>query len=853
MAQGGTLGVNDAIVVNSSRNVGIGLTSLTEKFEVNGSINTSNQSSSFTTGNYRTFMDMIDSAKIGRIGTLKGANTPTGSQGSIYFTVNGATEAVLDNNGALLVGKTIDSFSVAGATLNSGGTAGKVQFTRSGQQPLALNRLSNDGVILGLYQAGTQVGSINSYSGDITIGTGDTGVRYDDNANALIPWNITSNTSTNGTIALGASNVKFTDLHLSGTANVGLLEVYHATTDTVANFESGDNSVAVNFTAADNSMQIATSGTDGIIKNNGAGSFRLFNNGSEKARIDSIGRLGIGTSSPSTGMHLSFGDSKAELTLERTGTNASSWGLKPYNSDFFIRESGTDRITFKAGGNVGIGTTSPSNPLDVAGIIRSTSTNPQLRIYTSSGTGQGYLIFGDSADDDIGQIVYNHNTDSMRFHTNASEKARIDSSGNILVAQTSQSPNTVGISLNNNGNISAKRDGGIVALFNRATSDGEIISIRKDDATVGSIGSYVGLPFIGKGDTTLLFDDANDHIVPRGTNGGARDGVINLGSSSNRFNDLHLGGSGYFGTSVGIGTASPARTLHVNNNGESFIRITSSDTGNAGLEFGDQSDGVQGAIYQNATDNSLRFNGYNNAERARIDSSGNFLVGKTSTSVATVGGKIAPTGEITATVSGDKTLTLNRTTNDGTLIQLRRDNTAKAQIGVLSASAGNDAYFASGSSSSTGTGLRFISVTASTYIGPCRGDGTLADDLIDLGSSGARFDDIYATNGTIQTSDRNEKQDIQELSDAEQRVATACKGLIRRYKFNKAVTEKGDDARYHFGIIAQDLQDAFATEGLDAGDYGMFIADTYTDDNGIEQTRLGVRYNELLAFIIATL
>ena len=116
-----------------------------------------------------------------------------------------------------------------------------------------------------------------------------------------------------------------------------------------------------------------------------------------------------------------------------------------------------------------------------------------------------------------------------------------------------------------------------------------------------------------------------------------------------------------------------------------------------------------------------------------------------------------------------------------------------------------------------------------------------------------RFDDIYATNGTIQTSDRNEKQDIQELSDAEQRVATACKGLIRRYKFNSAVAEKGDDARYHFGIIAQDLKDAFEAEGLDAGQYGMFISETWTNDEGQEQTRLGVRYNELLAFIIATL
>jgi hypothetical protein len=78
--------------------------------------------------------------------------------------------------------------------------------------------------------------------------------------------------------------------------------------------------------------------------------------------------------------------------------------------------------------------------------------------------------------------------------------------------------------------------------------------------------------------------------------------------------------------------------------------------------------------------------------------------------------------------------------------------------------------------------------------------------------------------------------------------------LIRRYKFNSAVAEKGDDARYHFGVIAQDLQDAFTAEGLDAGDYGMFISSTWTDETtGEEKTRLGVRYNELLAFIIAAI
>jgi len=128
------------------------------------------------------------------------------------------------------------------------------------------------------------------------------------------------------------------------------------------------------------------------------------------------------------------------------------------------------------------------------------------------------------------------------------------------------------------------------------------------------------------------------------------------------------------------------------------------------------------------------------------------------------------------------------------------------------------------------------------------------DNAIDLGHGTARFDDIYATNGTIQTSDRNEKQDIDVLSDAEQRVAQACKGLLRKFRWKDAVAEKGDDARIHFGIIAQDLQDAFAAEGLDAGDYAMFIHSTWTDEEtGEERSRMGVRYPELLAFIIAAI
>ena len=94
---------------------------------------------------------------------------------------------------------------------------------------------------------------------------------------------------------------------------------------------------------------------------------------------------------------------------------------------------------------------------------------------------------------------------------------------------------------------------------------------------------------------------------------------------------------------------------------------------------------------------------------------------------------------------------------------------------------------------------------------------------------------------------------IEELSDAEKRVAVAAKGLIRKFRWKSAVAEKNDAARIHVGIIAQDLKAAFEAEGLDAARYAMFCSDTWTNDDGSEQTRLGVRYNELLAFIIAAI
>jgi len=144
-----------------------------------------------------------------------------------------------------------------------------------------------------------------------------------------------------------------------------------------------------------------------------------------------------------------------------------------------------------------------------------------------------------------------------------------------------------------------------------------------------------------------------------------------------------------------------------------------------------------------------------------------------------------------------------------------------------------------------------------------------ADNVLKLGHPSYRWTTVYATTGTINTSDKNLKQDIADLDATEKLVAVRIKGLIKKYRFRDAVTQKGDAARIHIGAIAQEVQAAFVAEGLDPERYGMFCSDTvylidglpknaegfYTSETegAVESTQLGLRYEELLAFVISTL
>jgi hypothetical protein len=58
-------------------------------------------------------------------------------------------------------------------------------------------------------------------------------------------------------------------------------------------------------------------------------------------------------------------------------------------------------------------------------------------------------------------------------------------------------------------------------------------------------------------------------------------------------------------------------------------------------------------------------------------------------------------------------------------------------------------------------------------------------------------------------------------------VAKRLSSLIKTFKWNSSVEEKGDSARTHAGIIAQDVEQAFDDEGLNASNYGLWCSDTW--------------------------
>ena len=414
---------------------------------------------------------------------------------------------------------------------------------------------------------------------------------------------------------------------------------------------------------------------------------------------------------------------------------------------------------------------------------------------------------------------------SLAFHTNASggassEKMRINSSGQVGIGTSSPSKpleivsasQTTILHLNSTAGADAN-----ITFENTGSNDSISIGASSDDLKLRT------------DDGNILFAVAENSEKVRITSAGK----------------------------VGIGTSTPQEFLDISDNGP---RIRFSDTSITNLRhvIGSESNDLEISCDAGNVDSNshIRFK-VDGSEKMRIDSSGNVGIGTTT-----------PIDKLDIFGTADNTRHITFRVNG---------NTGDASTFIRGTSNNSDGAI-------DAQDTLFIRSRHNIHLSPSAGadvvviDGTTLpnqDNTFDLGTSAFRWDDVYATNGTINTSDQNQKQSIQFLTTAEMNVAKRLSALIKTFKWNSSVEEKGDSARTHTGIIAQDAQQAFNDEGLDANNYALFCSDTWwekeytieaTDDQEAQtrmnvkqkatdgytkRTKLGVRYPELLSFIQA--
>jgi len=142
------------------------------------------------------------------------------------------------------------------------------------------------------------------------------------------------------------------------------------------------------------------------------------------------------------------------------------------------------------------------------------------------------------------------NADAIAITIDSSENVGIGTTSDIA---TSSSSSSTGFWFSSSDYLAVARNQQRVAIFNRIGTDGEIVAIRKDGSTVGSIGSKGGDLYIGTGVCGVRYHDSQTSVRPANANDGtAQDGVLDLGSSAARWKDLYLSGGAYLG---GTGSA----------------------------------------------------------------------------------------------------------------------------------------------------------------------------------------------------------------------------------------------------------------------------------------------------------
>ncbi len=312
----------------------------------------------------------------------------------------------------------------------------------------------------------------------------------------------------------------------------------------------------------------------------------------ERMRISSAGNVGIGTSSPDGKLHvagtLTIADS-SDVNVLNLGSIGGTTRIQGRsgggNQPLTFWTNDTERMRIDSSGNVGIGTSSPSDKLHIGGSVG------DLKL-KSSGAEIEFTRAGPSV------LTASHGSGYLTFQTGGTnERMRLDASGNLLVGTTTilaAESNVEGISLaagSYGGLLSVSRDGNRAATFNRKTSDGDIVQFRKDGTTVGSIGTSDGNLLIDGGSAKVGLAFRGAEVRPRDAGADTDDGV-NLGSSSYRFKDLYLSGDTFVGEPSAIGAGETGVTVR----GSGQIRVGRAGTASATLVSFNNNNGEVGRI-----------------------------------------------------------------------------------------------------------------------------------------------------------------------------------------------------------------------------------------------------------------